>query len=453
MQLDEIRKDLEERGIEKAKIGGFDIDGVLRGKFVSLDKLYSALTKGFGFCDVIFGWDIADELYDNAKVTGWHSGYPDAHAKLDPQTIRYYRHEPSTVNVLADFYDADGKPHPACPRNVLRKIDARAEAAGYRPMASCEFEFWVFKETPESMREKNFHGMTPLSPGMFGYSWLREGQHAEFLNDVIDTCAAYRIPLEGVHTETGPGVYEAALEYSDALEAADRAALFKTVVKQIAHRHGLAVTFMAKWSRAMPGSSGHMHQSLWDSTGEQNLFSDPNAKDGLSDLARHYIGGQVKLAPALTAVYAPFINSYKRYVPGLWAPLNATWGVENRTCAIRVINGPGEQAVRAEYRQTAADINPYLALAASIGAGLYGILHGIEPPAPVAGDATAEGTEGPALPTSLEAATRLLAESAEAKEVLGEAFVDHYTRTRDWESREYRKAVTDWELARYFEGV
>jgi glutamine synthetase len=196
-----------------------------------------------------------------------------------------------------------------------------------------------------------------------------------------------------------------------------------------------------------------MHESLWDASGEKNLFSDPTDPDGLSTIARHYIGGQIELAPALTAVYAPFINSYKRYVPGVWAPLNATWGVENRTCAIRVITGPGEKAVRAEYRQTAADINPYLALAASIGAGLYGIHHGVEPPKAVRGDATAEGTFGPALPGSLEAATRLLRESDGAREVLGEAFVDHYARTREWEIREHRKAVTSWELARYFEAV
>jgi len=451
--LDEIRKTFEARGIKKAKIGGFDVDGVLRGKYVSLDKLYSALEKGFGFCDVIFGWDIGDQLYDNAKVTGWHSGYPDVHARLDPATLRFYRHEPDTAHVLADFYDVAGKAHPACPRNVLRRVEARAEAAGYRPKASCEFEFWVFKETPESLREKNFADLTPITPGMFGYSWVRAGQQAEFLNDVIDTFTDYRIPLEGVHTETGPGVYEAALTYSDALEAADRAALFKTIMKQVAHRHGLAVTFMAKWSSDLPGSSGHMHQSLWDATGEKNLFSDPNDPDGLSAMARRYIGGQVQLAPALTAIYAPVINSYKRYVPGLWAPLNATWGIENRTCAIRVIAGPGEKAVRAEYRQTAADINPYLALAASIGAGLYGIEHGVEPPGAVVGDATAEGVEGPALPTTLATATKLLAESEGAREVLGEPFVDHYVRTRDWECREHQKAVTDWELARYFEAV
>lgn len=453
MELDEIRHTLESKGIKKAKIGGFDVDGILRGKYVSLDKFYSALEKGFGFCDVIFGWDITDQLYDNAKVTGWHSGYPDVHARLDPATMRFCRHEPDTVHVIADFYDAAGKAHPACPRNVLRRIEARAEAAGYRPKASCEFEFWVFKESPESLRDKRYADLTPVSPGMFGYSWVREGQHAALLNDMIDTFEAYRIPLEGVHTETGPGVYEAALEYSDALEAADRAALFKTAMKQIAHRHGLSVTFMAKWNSALPGSSGHMHESLWDAAGEKNLFSDPSDPDGLSAIARHFIGGQVQLAPALTAIYAPFINSYKRYVPGLWAPLNATWGVENRTAAIRVITGPGEKAVRAEYRQTAADINPYLALAASIGAGLYGIHHGVEPPKAVRGDATAEGIEGPALPTSLEAATRLLSESDAAREVLGEAFVDHYVRTREWEVREYGKAVTSWELARYFEAV
>lgn len=449
MDIAELEKVFEERGIRKVKVGGFDVDGILRGKLVSLEKFWSAAKNGFGFCDVIFGWDVADQLYDNAKVTGWHSGYPDAHAKIDLDTFRVSPYEPDTACFVVDFYAADGKqPHPACPRNLLRSVIARANASGFIPKFGAEFEFWVFEESAASLHEKRFADLEPLSPGMFGYSWVREGQHADFVHDMLDTMEAFRIPIEGLHTETGPGVWEVALHYCDALEAADRAALFKTTMKQLAARHGLAVTFMAKWNAALPGSSGHLHQSLLDSTGEKNLFFDAKAENGLSQMMRHYIGGQVSLARELTALYSPFINTYRRYVPGVWAPMTPSWGIENRTCAVRVI--PGGQGTRVEYRQTASDINPYIAMATCLGAGLYGIQNAIEPPAPNEGDASVQGE---VLPATLEHAVEALQGSEAAKEILGEAFVDHYTRTRDWEVRQHRSAVTDWELARYFEAV
>ncbi len=449
MTREELTRAFAERGIRKVKVGGFDVDGVLRGKLIHLDKFESAASDGFGFCDVIFGWDVADNLYDNATVTGWHSGYPDALARIDLGTFRVLPHEPDTACFLADFYDAaTGKPHAACPRNLLKRVVGQAESAGYKPLMSAEFEFWIFREDPESLRAKGYSGLDPLSPGMFGYSWVREGQHADLMHDILDTMEAFDIPIEGLHTETGPGVWEAALRYTDAVEAADRAALFKTTLKQIVHRHGLAVTFMAKWNPSLPGSSGHIHQSLFDSAKERNLFEDAKAPHGLTDLGMHYVGGLVKLAGELTALYSPFVNTYKRYVPGVWAPMTPSWGVENRTCAVRVI--PGGKGTRVEYRQTASDINPYIAMATTLGAGLWGARNAVAPPPPAQGDATEAGDP---LPMTLEHAVEALSRSEAAKEILGEAFVDHYVRSRDWEVREYRRAVTDWELKRYFEVV
>ncbi len=450
--------DLEARGITRAKIGGFDIDGVLRGKYVSMEKLRAALQGGFGFCDVIFGWDIGDVLYDNARVTGWHTGYPDAHAVLDASTLRLIPWEPGTAAMLADFRDGAGGPHPACPRALLRSVIARAEAMGFSAKFSCEFEFFLFKETPASLHEKGFAGLDSLTPGMFGYSWVREGQQSKLMASILEGMRAFDIEIEGLHTETGPGVYEAAIRYDEVLRAADKAALFKVAMKQIAHEHGLSVTFMAKWNAALPGSSGHLHQSLWKKG--ESAFLDRSAKDGISETMRHYIGGQVALMPELTALYSPTINSYKRYVPGVWAPLTASYGLENRTTAIRLI-GLGTPAARVEYRQTAADINPYTAMATCLAAGLHGIERRIQPPPPVTGDAgtgdepRAGGEVGGVrpLPRTLAEATRLLKESKAAREILGEAFVDHYVRTREWEVRQYERAVTDWELKRYFEAI
>jgi len=449
---EELRRDFNEKGIKKVKLGGFDVDGVLRGKHVSLEKFWSALEKGFGFCDVIFGWDVADRLYDNAKVTGWATGYPDALARIDASTFRVLPDAPDTAHFIVDFYTQDEEPHPACPRNLLKTVINRASEAGFSAKFSAEFEFWVFRETPESLHEKDFRKLDPLSPGMFGYSWLRAGQHQALVDDILDTCGAYDIEIEGLHTETGPGVWEAALRYDDVLAAADKGALFKTTLKQICARHDLSVTFMAKWNADMPGSSGHIHQSLWDAGGQINLFAAAGA-DHLSETGLHYLGGLVTLAPELTALYSPFVNSYKRYVPGVWAPLNSSWGIENRTCGSRVILGQSDHATRIELRQTAADINPYIAMAACLGSGLYGIANRIDPPAMTVGDATSGGDPALPLPLTLEAAVEKLRGSKAARQALGEEFVDHFIRSRDWECREYRKAVTDWELRRYFEAV
>jgi glutamine synthetase len=268
---------------------------------------------------------------------------------------------------------------------------------------------------------------------------------------ILDGMRAFDVEIEALHTETGPGVYEVALRYDDCLRAADKAALFKTAMKQVAFEHGLAVTFMAKWNAELPGASGHIHQSLWQ--GGKNVFAAEGDPNGLSKTMRHYLAGQIELMPELTALFSPTINSYKRYVPGVWAPLTASWGFENRTCAIRVIGAGDAKATRVEYRQTAADINPYIAMATCLAAGLHGIAHELTPPPPASGDASVAGKVHKALPRTLTEATELLDASTIAREMLGSPFVDHYVRTRKWEIRQFERAVTDWELRRYFEAI
>lgn len=267
------------------------------------------------------------------------------------------------------------------------------------------------------------------------------------MRDILDTMEAYGIDIEGLHTETGPGVYEVALRYDNALAAADKAALFKTALKQIAPRHGLSVTFMAKNNVHLPGSSGHLHQSLWSKG--KNVFASKNGKRLSAELSA-FVGGQMALLPEFTAMMSPTINSYKRYVPGLWAPLSATWGIENRTCALRVISPASTSAARVECRQGAADINPYIAIAASLGAGLWGIEKSLEPGPAATGDASVAGI---AFPATLATAAERLSKSRAAKRIFGSQFVDHYVRTRQWEVSQYERAVTDWEVRRYFEMV
>lgn len=436
-----------EDGVRWVKVGGFDIDGVLRGKYISIEKLRSALAGGFGFCDVIFGWDVADQLYDNAEVTGWHTGFPDVQAVIDPTTARAIPWEPGVVSLLCDFYEEPGVPHRGCPRSLLQRVLKYGSQLGYQAKVGVEFEFFFFRESRESLAEKGYRGLTPLDPGMMGYSWVRTGQDSELMRDILDTMDAYKIEIEGLHTETGPGVYEVALRYDDALVAADKAALFKTVLKQIAPRHGLSVTFMAKNDVNLPGSSGHLHQSLW-SRGK-NVFASGRGRK-LGAILSAYVGGQMALLPEFTAMMSPTINSYKRYVPGLWAPLSATWGVENRTCALRVISPDSRSAARVECRQGAADINPYIAMAASLGAGLWGIEKSLQPGPESKGDASEAGHM---FPSTLASAAQQLSKSRAARRIFGSPFVEHYVRTRQWEVSQFERAVTDWECRRYFEMV
>jgi glutamine synthetase len=440
-QIEHLREEFRKHAIRKVKVGGFDIDGILRGKYVSLDKFWSVVEGGLGFCDVIFGWDSGDQLYDNAKVTGWHSGYPDAHATVDLNTYRPIPWEEGTAAFLLDFEV------PAAPRKLLQAVEQKARAMGYAIKCSSEYEFFLFKETPESVRQKGYANLTPLSPGMFGYSWLRASENAPLVHALQDGLNAFDIEIEGFHTETGPGVYEAALKYDSLIRAADKAALFKTAAKEICARHGVMPCFMAKWNKELPGCSGHLHQSLWSLDGAP-LFHDPHGARGMSKLMQHYVAGQVALMPAMTALIAPTINSYKRMVRGAWSPTLATWGVENRTTALRVILGSAN-STRVEYRFAAADMNPYIAMAASVASGLYGI----EKELPLPPETTGNGYEAKAqpLPATLRLATDALAASKEAREILGEQFVDHYVRTRDWECRQFDAAVTKWELERYFE--
>lgn len=461
MDLDQIVTFLEQHGVRKVRLAGTDLDGVLRGKYVSLEKFASAARHGFGFCDVIFGWDTQDVCYDFPSVTGWHTGFPDTLARVDLATMRMIPWEPGAASFLCDFWSAPDEPLPVCPRNLLKRVTAQAAELGYRPRAAVEYEFWLFRETALTLEEKGYRGLTPLSPGSFGYSTLRAGQSARLVHDLMDACAGLQIGLEGVHTETGPGVFEAAIAVEDALEAADQAALFKGTVKEVASRYECTATFMARWSADQPGSGGHVHQSLWRADApdpaapgrpappSENLFHEPDEEGRLSALGRHYLAGQVALAPDFCALFCPTVNSYRRLVPGAWAPTTATWGFENRTAAIRAISGTHPGATRLEHRVPGADANPYLALAASIASGLWGLRYRPHLPEPVSGNAYAAAA--PPLPRSLEDAARRLEQSAAARELFGDRFVEHFVATRRWECAQFDRAVTDWELGRYFE--
>ncbi len=443
----DAKKIVESRALSHVKVGVFDMDGIMRGKYMSREKFFGAVDKGFGFCDVVLGWDSYDQLYDNVTYTGWHTGYPDAPVRLLPESCRELPLEDNMLLFLGEF--AEGA-ELLCPRGLLRRLDDRAAGLGFEVNAACEYEFFVFDETPNSVREKNYRNLTPMAPGFFGYSVLRNTTHSDFYRDLLAMCEQMDFSLEGLHEETGPGVLEAAIAVSPLLAAADKAALFKTFAKVLAQKRDKMATFMAKWSPDWPGQSGHIHMSLVKKGG-RSAFFDAKAEGNMSKTMRHFVGGQQALMPELLAMFAPTVNSYTRLVPGFWAPTDASWGIDNRTCALRVISG-SEKGQRVEYRVAAADTNPYLGLAAALGSGLWGIENKIEPTAPVKGNAY--DMTFPAklkLPATLWDAAQRLKKSKPARALFGDEFVDHFAASREWEEREFRKHITDWEMERYFE--
>lgn len=434
----------------KVKVAITDTDGVLRGKYIHQNKLASALESGFGFCSVVFGWDSSDKCYDKGAFAGWHNGYPDTDVRLDAESFRTVPWENNVPFLLGDFYTKDQQPLEICPRQLLKKVALRAEVQGYKPLVGMEFEWFNFSETPASLTQKGFVSPEPITPGMFGYSLLRSGQNRDFFSAIMDEMAQFRVPVEGLHTETGPGVYEAALLYDHMLEAADRAVLFKAGVKEIGQRFGIMPSFMARWNTSLPGCSGHIHQSLLDTTTQKNVFFDDNAKDNMSETFQHFIAGQMHCLPHILPMFAPTVNSYKRLVEGFWAPTRVTWGIDNRTACLRVVPG-SPKSTRLETRVGGSDVNPYLAIAASIASGLYGIEYKLKlPSGPVQGNAYIQ-TDAPQLPTNLQTAATTMRESKIAQALFGAAFVEHFTYTRLWEWQESQQAVTDWELKRYFE--
>jgi len=440
---------LRKSTIGKVKVAVSDIDGILRGKYIHRDKFFSAVDSGFGFCDVVFGWDSQDQCYDNTRLTGWQHGFPDAIARLDLNTYRTVPWDGNVPFFLGNFVTGDGKPHPLCPRQLLKRVLKRAEKMGYMPMVGSEFEFFNFAETPQSWAAKRGVGPTTITPGMFGYSLLRANANREYINALFDDLALFNVPIEGLHTETGPGVYEVAILFTEALEAADRAILFKTAAKEIAARYGIMPSFMAKWSAQYPGCSGHLHQSLND--GSKNVFHDSRGRNGgMSKVFESYLAGQVGGLMEMAPMYWPTINSYKRLVDGFWAPVKPTWAVDNRTASFRVIVG-SSKSTRLETRCPGADMNPYLATAAVLAAGLNGIEKGMKLTAkPITG--TNQGAENiPRAPRTLIETTRIFKESKVARDWFGDDFVDHFAATREWEWRQWLDAVTDWELKRYFE--
>ncbi len=459
MDRAEIIRLIDEGKIEYVKIGTPDIEGVYRGKRVAARHFLNSLEEGFAQCDVIFGWDIAENVLPNLKVSNWEHGFADVILKPDLSTFRITPWEDGIASCICDVWTEHGEPLSVSPRQVLGRVIERAHSLGYEPLAASELEFRFFRENMVSLREKDYGPtLVPLNPGLNCYAISQASADDQLLRRIASSMLGHGIEIEGYNREHGPGMYEMNLRYADALSAADNTLLFKTGVKEICHQEHVTACFMAKWNDQEDGSSGHSHLSLWDLKRERNLFWDEAAEGHMSATMRAFLAGVLDTLPEVMALYAPVINSYKRYVEGTWAPLNTTWGLENRTCSVRIINN-GKNAIRVENRVPGADANFYLVFAALLASGLSGIERQLELPERLDGNAYDAATVAQALasgriralPRNLGAATDLLEQSAFARDYLGEEFVEHFVATRRWEVREYEKAVTNWERRRYLE--
>ncbi|PTD11811.1 Type-1 glutamine synthetase 2 [Fusarium culmorum] len=452
------------------KLAGVDVDGILRGKLVSKKKFLSIAEAGFGFCSVIFGWDMHDRTYvRELKISNAENGYHDLLAIPDLSTFRRIPWEDNVPLFLVDFLDPDTqKPICACPRGLVKTQLAKLKEHGYGAMAGAEYEFYQFKSPDPSssspaayLQDNPPHQLPALTEGMFGYSLTRPVHNQDYYYDVFNTCAKFSCNIEGWHTESGPGVFEAALEFGEIAQMADRAALFKYVVKSVSTKYGITPCFMAKPKQGLPGNSGHMHVSIVDKEGK-NLFAretkdeNPKWRDiaNLSDMGRHFLAGILVGLPDIMPILAPTINSYKRLVENFWAPVTVSWGLEHRAASIRLIC-PKPSATRFEVRVPGADTNPHLVLSAILGCGWRGVEKKLEiptPPLAMGQDVGGDADQGERLAKSLKEATvRFMAKDSIAREVFGDDFVEHFGGTREHEVRLYDEAVTDWEMKRYIE--
>jgi glutamine synthetase len=451
MNIQQVAALMDEKRLDVVRVGGGDMDGVYRGKRLTRDQFLRSCAEGIAQCDVVFGWDIAEEVIGDLPYSSWAGGFRDVIMRPDLATFAAVPWEPGAASVICDFFTEDGDVYPIAPRHVLARVVERAHAAGFAPRAAVEFEVRFFREDQESLRAKDYTGLRPLNPGLNCYSIHHASIDEDVIGDIRRLLLEYGVPVEGYNREHGAGMYEINLRYADPVRAGDHAMLYKSAAKEIAARHGCVPTFMAKYDDTLDGCSGHIHQSLASADGDASVFWDDAGHHHVSRTMEHYIAGVLATLPEFMLLYAPNVNSYKRFVAGTWAPTTATWGIDNRTAAVRVIpSSPG--AARIELRAPGADVNAYLGFAACLAGGLYGIERQLDPPAPVQGDAYAiPGL--PSLPATLVEALDRFESSELARDWFGEGFVDHYGAMKRWELKKYNRAVTDWERRRYFEMV
>ena len=449
LTLDDLQAEVDAGCIDTVVVAMTDMTGQLVGKRFHAEFFLDTAYRETHACDYLLANDIDMEPVPGYAAASWAKGYGDFVLKPDLPTLRHIPWLDGTALVLADVLDHRQQPVAHAPRNVLKKQLARLAALNMRAYCASELEFYLFDESYEAIAAKRFHGLKTSAAYIEDYHIFQTTKEEPVMRAIRNGLHDAGIPVENSKGEWGPGQVEINVRFAEALEMADRHAILKNGIKEIAHAQGKAVTFMAKWRYDLAGSSSHVHQSLWDASGTRPLFADPAGDYGMSETMRHYMAGQLAYAPEIAYFLAPCINSYKRVQTGMFAPTSGVWSVDNRTAGFRLC-GAGTKAIRTECRIGGADLNPYLAFAGLIAAGLAGIEARLPLEPPFSGDAYV-GKPSRGIPKTLRAATDCLRASAMLRSAMGDAVIDHYVHAAEWEQLEYDRRVTDWELMRGFE--
>ncbi|MDO9637091.1 MAG: glutamine synthetase family protein [Pseudotabrizicola sp.] len=449
LTLDALRELVDAGTVDTVLVAAVDMQGRLMGKRFHAAFFLDGGYKETHCCNYLLAVDMEMTTVPGYKSAGWEQGYGDYMMKPDLETMRLVPWLPGTALVLADLMDHSGKEDiTVSPRAILKRQVARARALGFEPMMATELEFYIFENAYDDLRDGGLARLKPISGYNEDYHIFQTTKEEGMMRDLRNGLYAAGIPVENTKGEADAGQHEVNYRYSDALDTADNHIIVKQAVKDIAYAKGKSVTFMAKYDHRKAGSSSHVHQSLWTKDGKP-VFYDHDDANGMSATMKHFVAGQLAHAQEITAFLAPYVNSYKRFTIGMFAPTKAVWSADNRTAGFRVC-GAHTKAVRVECRIPGSDVNPYLACAALLAAGLAGIEGKMELEPEMKGDMyTAKGLRE--IPHNLREAADLLEASAMLRAAFGDDVVDHYTHAARWEIAETDRVVTDFELQRLLE--
>lgn len=448
LSFDDLKSQTASGAIDTVLVCGVDMQGRLMGKRFHAVNFIETSYEETHCCNYLLATDLEMSTPKGFASTSWQQGYGDYVMKPDLTTIRPVPWLDGTAMVLCDLLDHHThQPVPHSPRAILKKQIARLDALGYSAAMATELEFFLFEKSLDEIRKGGFRDLAPISGYNEDYHIFQTTKEEMIMRPVRNHLFAAGIPIENSKGEAEAGQEELNIRYAPALDCADHHTIAKHAIKEIAWQHGHAASFLPKWHPDRVGSSSHVHQSLWK--GDTPAFADSADALGMSTLMKHYMAGLITFAPDYTYFLAPYVNSYKRFSKGTFAPTKTVWSVDNRTAGFRLC-GAGTKGVRVECRIGGSDLNPYLAQAVMLAAGIKGIEDRMDLAPPTRGDIYQDAKAGD-IPQSLIAATATLRNSAFLREVLGDDVVDHYTRAAEWEQEEFDRAVTDWEIARGFE--
>ncbi len=448
LTFDDLKSRVSNGSIDTVLACFVDMQGRLMGKRFHAANFVETSYQETHCCNYLLATDLEMATPDGYASTSWQSGYGDYVMKPDLSTIRLFSWLEGTAMVLCDILDHHHhQPVPHSPRAILKAQIAKLDAIGLEAKMATELEFFLFEQGFDDIRKGGFRNLEPISGYNEDYHILQTTKEEGVMRPIRNHLFTAGLPIENSKGEAEAGQEELNIRYAPAMDCADHHTIAKHAVKEIAWQHGRAVTFLPKWNKDRIGSSSHVHQSLWENG--QPAFYDPNGSHGMSQLMTHYMAGLIKYAPEYTYFLAPYVNSYKRFAKGTFAPTKTVWSVDNRTAGFRLC-GEGTKAVRVECRIGGSDLNPYLAQAVMLAAGIKGIQDKLELAPATTGDVY-QDAQAQDIPQTLRAATETLRNSSFLKDALGEDVVAHYTRAAEWEQEEFDQAVTDWEIARGFE--